>query len=106
MVTRKVVKKIPVDDGVNTSKKSEATTTVRDENLVNAPVEGVKTKDVTAAKETKSPIDDPQSVHYIRPADENASGASQHAVRASRGEEVGHYQMPQSGVFNNTNLKA
>lgn len=85
--------------------KPETGLTPRDPNLVNAPVEGKKSGASETAKEVH-PNDDPSSPHYIAPASENASGTEAHFKKASRGEEVGHYQVPQGGIFNVTNLKA
>jgi len=94
-------------DGVRTDKTSEALTHERDENLVNAPVAGVKAGGQSERERTAlHPNDDPESQHFIKPPTSDDDGTRQHHVRASRGEEVGFYQIPQGGIFNNTNLKA
>lgn len=88
-----------------TAKENEVT--VQEPNLVNAPVEGTKAS--APSDENKgevNPIDDPASPHYIRPPRKDASGTELHNIAASRGEEVGFHQIPQGGIFNNTNLKA
>lgn len=88
-----------------TKKTEEGFSHIREDNLLNESAEGKKATGLPA-NETVSPIDNPGHPSYIAPPSDDAVGNAAHMIRASRGEEVGHYQFPQSGIFNNTNLKA
>lgn len=80
--------------------KEELVSYEREENLVNAPAEGRKGPEASEILERDN-LDT-----RIPPPEENASGSRAHHIRASRGEEVGFYQIPQGGLFNNASLKS